>query len=269
MYDVTVRASDGKLHADRTVKVTVKNVNEEPEIMKVGVSVSGMASVMHAEDAGREVATYMASGPPQGASVTWSLSGDDAGDFMISGGVLSFQSDPNYEMPADSGTDNMYMVTVNASYMAGGTTYMDDMEVMVSVTNVDEMGTVSVMPTAARVGTELTASLRDPDGGVTGTIWNWWIDDDMDGGFTEQVAGADSAMYTPTMAKYLKAKAEYDDTEGMGKEAVSDPIMVMAALSTDATLSALSLWDGATEVDISPAFPRPPTTCTPRWWTTP
>ena len=55
-----------------------------------------------------------------GDPIVWSLSGPDAGDFEISDdGALSFKSSPNYESPADTGGDNTYNVTVNAS---GGST---------------------------------------------------------------------------------------------------------------------------------------------------
>ena len=41
--------------------------------------------------------------------LTWSVSGDDAGDFIISSdGVLRFNTAPDYD------TDNVYMVTVDA-----------------------------------------------------------------------------------------------------------------------------------------------------------
>ena len=49
---------------------------------------------------------------------TWSLKGTDAEDFNIGNqtgstpGQLTFKEIPNYEMPADANSDNMYMVTV-------------------------------------------------------------------------------------------------------------------------------------------------------------
>ena len=70
------------------------------------------------------VDTYMATDPEITgaatcvmASCTWSVSGTDALDFAISNevdtfGALTFKETPNYEMPADSNTDNVYMVTV-------------------------------------------------------------------------------------------------------------------------------------------------------------
>ena len=83
------------------------------------------------------VATYTASGPDADMAA-WSLGGDDAGDFMFSGGMLTFRSSPDYENPMDMGMDNMYMVTI----MADDGTYMDTHDVRVMVTNVDEPGEV-------------------------------------------------------------------------------------------------------------------------------
>ena len=34
---------------------------------------------------------------PEGENIAWSLAGDDASDFDITGGVLSFKKSPNYE----------------------------------------------------------------------------------------------------------------------------------------------------------------------------
>ena len=69
---------------------------------------------------------------------TWTLGGDDAGDFMFSGGMLTFRSSPDYENPMDADRDNVYMVTI----MADDGTYMDTRDVRVMVTNVVEPGEV-------------------------------------------------------------------------------------------------------------------------------
>ena len=63
------------------------------------------------------------------------------GDFMFSnGGMLTFRSSPDYENPTDMNMDNMYMVTI----MADDGTDMDTHDVMVRVTNEDEMGKVTL-----------------------------------------------------------------------------------------------------------------------------
>ena len=52
---------------------------------------------------------------PEGASLTWSLSGDDDDDFSITGGVLAFVAAPDMDAPTDADTDNVYEVTVEIS----------------------------------------------------------------------------------------------------------------------------------------------------------
>ena len=75
---------------------------------------------------GGAVETYRASGP-ESANASWSLSGDDAGDFDINGGMLTFRSSPDYENPmGHADRDNVYMVTI----MADDGTYMDTHDVM-------------------------------------------------------------------------------------------------------------------------------------------
>ena len=72
--------------------------------------------------------------------------------------MLTFSSTPNYEAPTDANTDNVYSVTVVAN--DGSSTAM--LNVTVTVTNVDERGTVTLSGGAPEVGVELTASLDGP-----------------------------------------------------------------------------------------------------------
>ena len=92
-------------------------------------------------------------------TATWSLEGADVGDFMFSGGMLTFRNSPNYENPMDANTDNTYMVTLKAS----DGTYMDTHDVMVMVTNEDEAGTLNLSTMRPAVGEEITATLTDLD----------------------------------------------------------------------------------------------------------
>ena len=132
-YTVTVTATDPSgLTATVTVTIMVTGVDEAPEIMLGGLTISGMSNVDYAENDTDAVATYTAVGP-ESDSTDWSLSGDDAGDFNITagGGVLTFRNSPDYESPADADTNNIYMVTV----MANDGTYTDTHQVTVTVTD--------------------------------------------------------------------------------------------------------------------------------------
>ena len=135
-YTVTVTATDPSGET-ATVMVTIKvtDVDEAPEIMEGGLTVSGQSRVEYAENGMVAVATYTATSPDADMA-SWTLEGDDAGDFRIIGGMLTFRSSPDYENPTDMGMDNMYMVTI----MADDGTYMDTHVVMVMVTNVEELG---------------------------------------------------------------------------------------------------------------------------------
>ena len=129
--------------------INVTNVNEPPTI----TSGSTSESVSENTATSTVIETYEASDPDASATLTWSLSGDDAGDFVItknaSGqGELKFMNVPNYESPADNGTDNSYNVTVGVRDgldAAGGTdTAVDAMRaVTITVTNVNEPPTIT------------------------------------------------------------------------------------------------------------------------------
>ena len=137
-YEVTVRASDGVLHTDKMVIVTVTDVNEAPTVMSgpaMGVRISGPASVSYLENGTGAVETYTATGM-DADTARWTLEGDDAGDFSLSASsgestMLMFRSSPNYEAPVDADSNNVYMVTVKATVG----TESDTQDVRVTVTN--------------------------------------------------------------------------------------------------------------------------------------
>ena len=207
-YMVIVMASAGGEEETVAVAITVDNVDELGTL-----SGETRASVM---ENGTDVGTYMVEGTMADMAM-WTLEGDDASHFMLDGTgmsrMLKFSSAPDYEMPrsaAMSATNtNTYMVTVKAE--AGGE--MDMVAVAITVTNEKEAGTVTLDPARPSVGTEITATLADPDI-VEGTVmWQWASADPMDGTF-ENITGADSDTYTPVegdAGMYLQATATYDD----------------------------------------------------------
>ena len=120
------------------------------------------------------VAAYVAVDPDDGDEISWTLSGDDAGDFTIENGVLEFMSPPDFENPTSSTTSgtpeeqNTYSVTVEASDGVKGAdgTITDMEDVTVTVTNVDEDGEITLSAVQPRERVELTATLIDADGGA-------------------------------------------------------------------------------------------------------
>ena len=145
----------------------------------------------------------------------------DAGDDTARNVVtLRFKEKPNFEMPADSGANNVYNVTVVA-------TDRDEMmakrPVTVTVTNKDEAGTVKLSHIQPEVGTRITARLTDPDGGERGVTWEWlWCENDDAVCDNPTKIPTTSATYTPIEedggpstttpdGRYLLAKATYTD----------------------------------------------------------
>ena len=101
--------------------------------------------------------------------VTWSLSGNDSGLFSISNiGELSFNSAPDYESPGDSGTDNIYNVTVNATDSSGNTS---DFSVTITVADVDDSNPVITGNTTVSVQENQTVvSTYSPNEAVTWSL---------------------------------------------------------------------------------------------------
>ena len=136
-------------------------------------AVSGLATVDYAENGTAAVVTYTATDADgQAVSVTWSLEGDDSGDFTISaGGALSFASSPDHESATDDNTDNIYDVTV----VATDGTEAGRLNVSVTVTGVDEAptanaGTAQTVAEAAAVTLDGSGS-SDPEGVALTYTW--------------------------------------------------------------------------------------------------
>ena len=168
-----------------------------------------------------------------GDTLTYALGGADAGSFEFDADTrqITVKSGASPDHEAKSS----YAVTVTARDGHGGS---GELSVTVTVTNVDEAGSVTFGSEAPAVGTALTASVEDPDGGVTSVTWRWAKSDTASGTYAD-ISGATSASYTPETAdagKWLQATASYTDAEGSGKSAAA----VAAAAVADTTAPTVS-----------------------------
>ena len=120
------------------------------------------------------VASYRVAGAPEGAAVTWSLTGTDAEAFEIGdNGALAFRTAPDFGAPTDAGKDNGYEVTVQASVGDASAA----LEVTVTVRDVNEasafeQGSYAFELDENRDGRETPVALgavsaTDPDAGDT------------------------------------------------------------------------------------------------------
>jgi Ca2+-binding RTX toxin-like protein len=216
VYDFTVTASDGTLSNAKAVQISVTNQNEGPAVT------SGSAATF-AENATGTVYTATATDPDAGTTLSYSLSGTDAGLFNIdsSTGVVTFKASPNFEAPADAGGDNVYDFTVTAS----DGTLSNAKAVQISVTNQNEGPTVTSGSAATfaenATGTVYTATATDPDAGTT---------------LSYSLSGTDAALFNIDSTTGVVTFKSSPNFEAPG-DAGGDNVYDFTVTASDGTLS--------------------------------
>ncbi|MYK87896.1 MAG: hypothetical protein F4018_05870, partial [Acidobacteria bacterium] len=159
---------------------------------------------------------------PASQTVTYSVGGTDEmafnDDFELSTGAGIGRITVKPGATIDFETRDSYAVTVTATDSVGVTARVD---VTINVNNLDEPGTVKLSATTPAVGQDLSATVTDPDGSVSGENWTWARSASRTSGFTT-IAGANTATYTPEAAdlnRYLRAMVTYTDAHGSNKTA--------------------------------------------------
>ena len=218
----TKAALDFETATSHTVEVTATDDASTPEsatatvtitVTDVAPGLAGPATASYAEGVkGGRAATYTVSDGD-----TWTLAGTDASAFSITGGRLRFTAAPDHESPSDSGTNNVYDVTVQVT---DGTT-PETLAVAVTVTDVNEPGAVTLSASSPELGEALTASVSD-DATAASVTWLW---ERSNGRLSwETIAGETAATFTPRAAetgRLLRATASYTDGHGAGQSATA------------------------------------------------
>ena len=209
-YSVTVKADDNNGGtATIDVTITVADVNEPPKF-----SVETASSTI-AENTTTGVAIgapVTATDPDTGDTPTYTLGSTDATFFDIDASTGQLQTKAALDYETKSG----YTVTVTAS----DGTLTATLDVTVTITNIDEAGTVTLSTDRPPARAEITAALTDPDEGISGTVWQW--ERSSDGNTAWAGIGASSPAYTPVdgdVGYHLRATASYTDGHGPGKTA--------------------------------------------------
>ena len=193
--------------------------NRPPEL-------AGPSTVLVDENSTDAVATYEATDPDDD-ELTWTLAGADASAFQLQGSgttsTLHFQEAPDFE------TQPTYAVEV---VVADDGALSATVSVLVTVSNVDELGTVVLSTTQPRVGEPVTATLTDPDGRMTNVQWlsNYRrpLGPRQRGASSEGASRADqfsdTLRVTPKkrdVGRKLQMEAVYDDVHGANKSVLS------------------------------------------------
>ena len=240
-YMVTVKAEAGGEMAMQAVNVMVTNVDELGTLSGPGSPISYM------ENGTMTVATYTGSGT-MADTASWTLEGDDAEYFTLTGGVLTFKMAPDYEMPrgqamSDTNT-NTYMVTVKAS--ASGE--MEMLEVTVEVTDVDELGTLSGpgSPISYMENGTMTVATYTVSGTMADTA-SWTLE------------GDDAEYFTLTGGVLtFKMAPDYEMPRGQAmSDTNTNTYMVTVKASAGGEMEMLEVTVTVTDVDenVAPAFP--------------
>ena len=208
VYEITITAFDPSNDsgstptgpAEGSVQITATDVNEKPRVALAAdttetLTVPENHAVVDVEaDAANNIdeflsvplGTYVAEDDDEadmgeGNVPKLSLAGDDAAEFVLSDPIaddetnagaveLRFKAKPNFEAPTDANQDNAYKVTIVATDKKG---LKGTKDLTVEVMNIDEPGSVGLSNIQPGVGQAITATLTDPDGGVSDMKWQW------------------------------------------------------------------------------------------------
>jgi hypothetical protein len=133
-YILTVTATDAAGNiSTQTITVTVLNIDDTaPVILGPSGGPGAVASAVSVSEAQTAVTRLSAS-----EVVTWTISGgNDRDKFqMAADGTTTFLSAPDFESPADSDTNNTYVLTVTATDAAGN---MSTQTITVTILDVDD-----------------------------------------------------------------------------------------------------------------------------------
>ena len=149
-YVVVIDVLDGGFTTSQEVNINITDVNEAP--------IFTTSSTFNANENQSSVDTVSAS-DPEGANISYSLSGTDASALAISdSGVLTFKTAPNYE------SKNSYSITANAA--DGTNTTTQDITIIINDINdppvvSDSSLTFNMYPETSK---SLTLSASDEDG---------------------------------------------------------------------------------------------------------
>ena len=243
-YSVDVSVTDSKddydtadTLVDATIAVTINvtDVNEKPVFADDAPITQTVAENTAADT---NIGSAYTATDDDGDTLTYSLGGANAGSFAIedSTGQIKTKADLNYE----AASSYTVIVQVTDGRDDAGTAEQtpitdDTITVTITVTDVDDPGTITFSADPPSAGTALTATLNDDDAPISGETWEWQISNDGQSNWSI-ITGEDTNSYVPQEAeigKFLRIEVEYTDSYGGNKSATADTAAIDTAPTTN------------------------------------
>ena len=238
-YAMTVTASDSLLSASLSVTVNVTNVNEAPTFR--GSTATRSIAENHADKA--NVGAAVTATDPESDTISYSLSGADAGTFTIGSGTGQIAVKTGTTL--DHEADDSYTVTVTAT---DGGMLSADVTVTINVTDVNEAPTFRGS-TATRSIEENHADKANVGAAVTAT-------DPESDTISYSLSGADAGTFT-----IGSATGQIAVKTGTILDHEADDSYTVTVTATAGTLSAnVTVTINVTDVNEAPSFPSSATT---------
>ena len=243
VYEVEIQAGDGVSTDVLSVRVTVREVNEGPEISRIG---SPPGSVPENQDQTQVLARYTATDPEGGAVSRWRTSGTDGGDFVINEeGELRFRAAPDYDRPADANRDNTYIFRVEVSDGRNTGSFVET----VTVTNINEHDPV------IRSSSRTSFTYREED---TSALYTYSAaDGDKDDVTDWSTGGADGHLFefTDRNALVFSEPPDYENPADSGQDHVYN--LTVVATDSGGRSDSLAVTVTVTDVNEGPEVAGP------------
>ena len=219
-YQISVVASDGEYSASQDISITVSDVNEAPSFTNSSVELDAAendANFVHIVEAAID--------EDQNEQLNYTISGSDVADFSFDANTraLRFISTPNYESPADSSVDNVYLLRISVS----DGQYSDNQDLTISVIDVNEapiFAITSVSLSTAENNTSFSYSAEAAS------------DEDQGQQITYQLGGDDKADFSFDASTRTISFASSPDYE-QPTDANADNIYQVSIVASDGALS--------------------------------
>ena len=198
-YNVTITASDGTNNSDaKAFAISVTNTNDSaPVITNTNLNLNVVENTT--------AVTLITVTDTDSTTFNYTLDGADSTLFNMSGNILNFATAPDFENPQDSGTDNIYNITITAD---DTTNNSETIAFTITVTDVDDLAPVITIKGANPVTliqgdayTDAGASATDDRDGSVGVTTSGFVDTSIIGTYTITYTATDTAGNTNTATR--------------------------------------------------------------------